>query len=162
MFADNRILSLEEVKNKVGSYGGLLFDYLAVFNALNKFNSLVENDDRSQKTDFSYVSILNNKLLRNMIVKQNQTSNVLLCHDFWKRMLDINIELYFTVAKGATSETKLKNLHFRIIHNIYPSNLLLHRMKIKSSPLCDLCAEIDHIVHMFYSCPNLKPFWILI
>ena len=162
MFADNRILSLEEVKNKVGSYGGLLFDYLAVFNALNKFNSLVENEDRSPKTDFSYVSILNNKLLRNMIVKQNQTSNVLLCHDFWKRMLDINIELYFTVAKGATSETKLKNLHFRIIHNIYPSNLLLHRMKIKSSPLCDLCAEIDHIVHMFYSCPNLKPFWILI
>lgn len=77
-------------------------------------------------------------------------------------MLDINIEPYFTVAKGATSETKLKNLHFRIIHNIYPSNLLLHRMKIKSSPLCDLCAEIDHIVHMFYSCPHLKPFWILI
>ena len=82
MFADKRILSLEEVKNKVGSYGGLLFDYLAVFNALNKFNSFVENEDRSPKTDFSYVSILNNKLLRNMIVKQNQTSNVLLCHDF--------------------------------------------------------------------------------
>ena len=53
----------------------------------------------------------------------------------------------------------LRNMYFKILHNIYPTNLLLHRMKIKASPNCDYCGDIDHIIHMFFSCPSLKSFW---
>ena len=101
-------------------------------------------------------------MLRNIIVKQDRTADVLLCQSYWQRLLNVDVASYFRVAKQATTEIKLRNLHFRVIHNIYPTNLLLHRMKIKSSPLCNFCNELDHIAHMFFFCPQLKQFWEMI
>ena len=66
---------------------------------------------------------------------------------------------YYRNAYSATKESRLRLLQFKIIHNIFPSNLLLYRMKIKDSNKCDFCEEIATIEHMFFSCRDLKIFW---
>ena len=81
------------------------------------------------------------------------------CVAFWKRKLNIVINPYFIMASKATTESKLKVLHFKLIHNIYPSNFLLHKMKIKNTNICDYCHEVDFLEHMFVSCQRLKSFW---
>ena len=156
---NGRVISFEKAKLKLGNYGGLIFDYLAVTNAIFKFNSSNLEEDSDSKLDFSSVKTLSNKIIRNIIVKQQLSNQELTCANFWERSLEIDISKYFSIAKQATGETKLRNMYFKILHNIYPTNLLLHRMKIKASPNCDYCGDIDHIIHMFFSCPSLKSFW---
>ena len=63
------------------------------------------------------------------------------------------------MAKLATKESRLRLLHFKILHNIYPSNILLKKMGIKNSDLCEFCKERDIIEHMFINCKLLKGFW---
>ena len=102
---------------------------------------------------------MDNKMLRTIIVKQNQPKVPLNCVVFWRRKLDIEIQSFFTLSIRATKETKLRALHFKLIHNIYPHNVLLQKMGIKTTNKCDNCNEIDFIEHMFVTCNRLKLYW---
>ena len=37
-----------------------------------------------------------------------------------------------------------------------PSNILLHKMKIKNTDNCDYCGAVDYVEHMFIHCPRLR------
>ena len=158
MFNHNTIKTFEEVQTEIGPYGSLIFDYLVVKNAL--LNCLlgsalqeVHNPDQNQRhKDFLQLS---NKTLRNIITKQPKLN----CIEIWKRKLNIDISNNFGIATKATKETKLRVLHFKILHNIYPSNTLLFKMGIKPSILCDDCHEVESLDHMLFTCTKLKPFW---
>ena len=55
---------------------------------------------------------------------------------------------------------KLRLLHFKIEHNIYPSNILLNKMRIKETDLCEICGVtyfIEHIMSIHGTL--LKGFW---
>ena len=79
--------------------------------------------------------------------------------NFWKNKFNIDIHPYYAVAKKATSESRLRLLHFKIIRNIYPTNILLSKMKVKSSNECETCKVIDFIEHFFVNCKRLNGFW---
>ena len=99
---------------------------------------------------------LKNKEIRNIIGDKETT----ICgRGFWRRKLDIDILDHFKVAINSTQESRLRILHFKILHNIYPSNILLFKMKIKDSQQCDFCGGIDYIEHMFIHCPRLRGYW---
>ena len=65
------------------------------------------------------------------------------------------------VAKNCTEETRLRVLHWKILHNIYPSGTLLKKMKKQSSDICRFCDEqaIDNIDHFFVHCKKVKIVW---
>ena len=50
---------------------------------------------------------------------------------FWKRKFGIDIERYFGNAITACKETRLRLSHFKILHNIYPTNILLRKIENK-------------------------------
>ena len=51
-------------------------------------------------------------------------------------------------------------LHWKILHNIYPTNILLHRMGIFENRNCKFCTdEIDYIEHFFWSCGKINLIW---
>ena len=64
-------------------------------------------------------------------------------------------ENLFTFIK----ETKLQEIQWKIIHNIFPTNILLNRMGIKDSEKCEFCGEKDHIEHYFFECVNIAKLW---
>ena len=51
-------------------------------------------------------------------------------------------------------------LHWKILHNIYPTNILLHRLGISENRNCKFCThEIDYIEHFFWSCAKINLIW---
>ena len=88
----------------------------------------------------------------NKITKCNENS--------WKRKLGIDISGHYDIALKSTKESRLRLLHFKILHNIYPTNILLHKMKVKSSDACEHCRVPDYIEHFFYECALVHSFWL--
>ena len=100
---------------------------------------------------------MENKTLRAEIVRQK---NITICSiDFWKRKFNIDLNNYFSIARKCTKETKLRWLHLRLVHNIYPTNILLKKMYLKDTNLCDTCNNSDFIEHAFYHCEPVQRFW---
>ena len=85
--------------------------------------------------------------------------------NFWKHKLnaDINKAHWESVFKS-TKETRLRVLHWKVLHNIYPTNILLHKMGIETSAKCNACNvdEKDYIEHFFFECSKIKPIWKLV
>ena len=48
---------------------------------------------------------------------------------------------------------------YKIIHRIIVCNKKLFDMKIKDSPNCNFCNQIDDIYHFFFYCPMVQTLW---
>ena len=57
-------------------------------------------------------------------------------------------------------DNRIKQFKFKLIHNILPTNELLHIWKIKDNPFCSNCKQyIDNYNHFFIDCPLIQTFW---
>ena len=63
------------------------------------------------------------------------------------------------LARDCCDETKLLELQWKILHYIYPTGTLLHKMKIRNNDLCSFCDEIDSMSHFFVSCHIARAVW---
>ena len=63
------------------------------------------------------------------------------------------------MVKNATNETKLIVLHWKIVHNIYVTGILLEKMKKRRNNKCMYCGEVETIEHFFYECRELRKLW---
>ena len=172
LFENKMFLNKTDIQQIFGIYPGLLFDYNAICNAIPKNwkakfiyindQDILEAKGRAQSIPGIVKEMLckNNKNLRNLI--NNTKSNTPCSENFWKNKLDIDISNHYEIAMKTTSETRLRLLHFKIIHNIYPTNIMLQKMKIKDSTLCDTCGVIDYIEHFFFECKLINNFWLFI
>jgi len=69
-------------------------------------------------------------------------------------------EEIFSCVSLATLEPILRELHYKILHNYFPCNSLLQKMKIKQSDTCDLCkTNTETTTHLFWYCPVAQQFW---
>ena len=164
---NNRIISLEELKLRVGNHPSIIFEYNAVFNSLPKVwkeKIIYMNLPNNQ---YNSIENINEKVFC-LLKKHNSIIRACLANDsgseacgrsFWLRKLKTDIQEKYLCAFQATKESKLRLLHFKILHNIYPTSILLNRMGIKSSENCDFCGEKDFVEHMFVNCPKLNGFW---
>lgn len=163
--------SKSEIEQKVNNNANLHFEYYALLNAIsprlktpilsqevihemNDLDIIKSTIEKSLKL-LSY----NNEKLRKKLTGDN---NEICGRNFWKRKTSYDINSNFKMANYATKESRLRLLHFKILHNIYPSNILLKRMGIKNSDLCDYCKERDVIEHMFIYCKLLDGFWKIV
>ena len=87
-------------------------------------------------------------------------SNVNSCgQSFWKRQLGVDVSTRFDLAYRSTSESRLRLLHFKICHNIWPTNISLNWMNIVKSENCEFCNIPDYLEHYFIDCRQLNGFW---
>ena len=169
LYQDNKLMTLENLKNKIQGYPSLFFDYNAVTNAFPKSwkEKLKNVDDKLIKSIRSEIEViptlirdffrLQNKDIRKIIVN---TKNTTICSEnFWKKKFNINTSKLYSIAKQTTSESRLRLLHFKILHNIYPTNILLSKMKVKENNLCETCHVTDYLEHFFVHCIKVRQFW---
>jgi hypothetical protein len=57
----------------------------------------------------------------------------------------------FKTVLETTQELQLRNVQYKILHNIYPTMYHLHKWKIKHSPKCP-CGETETIKHAIVEC----------
>ena len=156
--AQGGMKSLDDIRQLLPPYGGMIMDYLAVRSAISKYQKSDSEERYGKEKDITSIFKMDNKSIRNLYVRQRHSSP-LNCVLFWNRNYNIDIKPYFNSVIKCTKEAKLRLLQFKILHNIYPHNLLLKRMSIKSSSQCDYCLEVDVLEHSFITCYRLKPFW---
>ena len=155
---ENRFKTFEEIRAELGPDGGLIFNYMIIKNAILKSNI----DYRQHFVDIDHINQSDflkteNKTIRNIILKQK--INTLKCKDTWTKKLDIDITRFFSLGYMSTQESRLRLLHFKIVHHLYPTNILLQKMKIRNNNKCDKCQEIETLPHLFFNCTSLTAFW---
>lgn len=118
--------------------------------------------------DTAYIS-LNNKLLREYTVKDFRnilTSETKPCATgFWLKKLNVQLtSKHWSSVFTSTKETQLKVLQWKILHNIYPTNILLTKMKLRNTETCSACSsgDKDYIEHFFYDCSEINLVWKLV
>ena len=58
-------------------------------------------------------------------------------------------------------DTKLKELHYKILNRYLTTNSFLHKIGLIASPLCTFChAESESLEHLFISCSFTQTFWL--
>ena len=65
---------------------------------------------------------------------------------------DTNRKNPFTSIKRITNDIRLQNVQYKILHNAYPTMAHLFKWKIKSSPMCTKCNQVDDLKHTIYEC----------
>ena len=81
--------------------------------------------------------------------------------DFWRRKLGVDLtKQEWLSARYSSNEVRLRELQWKINYNIYPTNILLHKMKVADSNKCLYCKdEVDFIKHSFFDCTVARTLW---
>jgi len=124
---------------------------------------LARNNKSIHKTDNLPISMniwkthanISTKQIKNRIINikqlnENEVKNLVsLKHDF---PLDENMVNPFLELRKWTKETNLRNVQYKILHNIYPTAVHLHKWCLRASPDCGHCQQVETIKHAIYDC----------
>ena len=157
---DNSLITFEQFLYKVGGYPNALMDYKIIYKALKKAtDGSTEGTSLSQhKKEAKDIWKKSNKEIRKII--RVEPKQEVVGQAFWKRKFDEDILPRYVESILSTGEVKLKEMIFKIFHNIYTTNALLEKMKITESNRCEFCGEVDSIEHALISCMRVRTFWI--
>ena len=82
---------------------------------------------------------------------------------YFKNKLNIEhseMREYYSIPFQATIYTKLRSFQFKINHNILYTKEKLHKIGIKSSPLCGFCNQhTETLFHLFVECGKIQNLW---
>jgi len=57
------------------------------------------------------------------------------------------------------SEVRMQSFQYRLLNRILPCGYQLNKWGVTSSPLCNVCDNVDTLEHFFYYCKTSKTFW---
>lgn len=110
----------------------------------------------------------NSKVMYEALISQRSTSSTAFQH--WSESTNHHLQISngeewreanLSVYR-ATRETKLQSLHFRVMNRILPCNKFLRQIGIKTSDVCDLCGQVDSIIHFLFECQTVQIFWTVL
>ena len=157
MLIQNRILTFPEFTVKYGVFPRSVLDYNLLSNALK----VTINNLDSFPTAYSCCSInlktqnLNRKYFYRYMYQPTAPN----CVALWQRKYAITINNNYWELIHHLKEPRLVTLCWKIVQNIYPTNILLFKMKISSSDECKFCHTKDFIEHFFVHCKRVLPLW---
>ena len=92
-----------------------------------------------------------------------KVSVIPICQHFWERKypnFSFNWNKIWNIIPSTTREGRLISLNWKVTCNIYPTKILLHKMKIENNDVCDICNEKDYVEHFFFFCKKIQPIWV--
>ena len=145
-------------QQKFGHRPDVLLTYNILYNAL--FKHLKNLSSLIPLTTLSFRNHqigTNSRKLYLKLIKKTETPFI---ESFWGRKFNTEFDkLIWLLPYKCTIETRLRILQWKILHNIYPTSILLKKMKIRDSDLCIYCNTIDTIEHFFFDCGHIKSMW---
>ena len=161
---ENRLLTLTEISNIVHNQANTIFECNALINSIPlPWIQWIHRGERDTELLTLDVSKFNTKPKYIKKILNVVREEVLPCSFFfWRRTMNFSLnKSVWLRAFEITKETRLRVLNWKILHNIYPTNILLNKMKIKETNRCSYCPDqIDYMEHFFCSCPAVHDFWI--
>ena len=81
----------------------------------------------------------------------------------WHTQTQITLDQWqnsFKILKNSTTDTKLRWLQLKILHNILTTNRSVSKFKPEQNPLCQFCkSHSETIHHLLWACTKVKSFW---
>ena len=153
-YSHDRLRSLQELKEHFGSYNGMELDFNAIINSVLKAEGHIHEEIKSR---MEIVQQTTRKEVYNAIKGQGSYDHLKL---FWNRKEAEFNNKHWMLPIRCTKETRLRILQWKIIHNIYPTNILLQKMKLVDTNNCQICLETDYTEHFFFYCRSIKNIWV--
>lgn len=159
----HNFVSYENVCNLLGRTPNRILEYIVVRSAvlafLRKHGNLYLEFSLTDTPLFHGIRLYHAKQFRCMLVHSRKTEPCSV--GFWKNKFNYNINKSdWLMSFMSSQETRLRVLQWKLLHNIYPTNILLFKMKVTENNLCSYCTEkVDFIEHFFFDCPIVKKFW---
>ncbi|MEM6737394.1 MAG: reverse transcriptase domain-containing protein [Bacteroidota bacterium] len=148
-----KLMDLLDFKRVYGSYNGVELDFSAVFNALKGKNIIFSVGP--YRHDFW------KKVERKEIYKKvRNVGQIEYVQKFWERKQFQFNRNNWQIPFDSTKEVRLRLLQWKILHNIYPTRILLHKMKIADSQKCPHCNVVDFSEHFFFYCQKVTKMWM--
>ena len=166
MYNDNGLLSCQEICHKIGNTPSRVLEYNVVASAVRNFVDRVREDDRID-IDLSFPPPFCEKNVFNYTCKDFRKALCLQAYStpcasrFWMNKLQLKLDKsVWETPRLCTRETRLRVLQWKILHNIYPTNIMLNKMRVKENNKCSYCTdEVDFIEHFYFYCPVVFSFW---
>ena len=159
----NEILPYQSICDILGNSANFL-EYNVVAAVTNRYLATYPQDvivdDVSHRTPmFCNSTVQNAKQIRNILITLDKSTPW--SHRFWKRKFNYDIDdKDWQMSFKYTDESRLRVLQWKILHNIYPTNILLCKMRVTENNFCSYCADtVDFIEHFFFFCPVVLKFW---
>lgn len=158
---NGEIISFERLRDRIGPKPTRMFEYNAICTALRS---------RAATQFIMGVSIENNhppslptlptaRQLRLLLTEASVTQPCSV--NFWLRKYDFSLsKSHWTIAKESTKEERLRLLHWKVLHNIYPTGILLNKMGLRDNKNCKYCNVTDYIEHFFWNCTRIRKVWV--
>ena len=119
---------------------------------------IMNNEDMEQNTNME-INAITSKKARNIFIQRKfvePLASLRLCR---QGVDSSKLSAIYMLPFKITKETKLSIFQYKIIHNILPHRVLLHRIKIVNSPLCIHCDSLETLSHMLVNCIVIQKFW---
>jgi hypothetical protein len=158
IWQQNDIIPFNEIVRKVGHSPSRLFEYNAIRTAVRARASRL-----GQGTCPTTIpQVTEGMSPRSIRLRLAMASACEPCSvGFWHRKYDTKIDKqHWMLAKECTKEIRLQLLHWKILHNIYPTGILLSKMGIRNCNKCPFCDEPDYLEHFFWHCKKVSPAWL--
>ena len=151
LFTGDNLVTLDYICANLGPDANLIFQYNAMYNSLSADwrNLAVVGNFGGVTATFRGQDLpqVTTKFVRDNLVQSRAKPP---CINFWNRRFPLfDVSNTFSTAINATKEIRLRVLHWKITHSIYPTNILLHKMGLSNTKNCNLCEEKDYIEHFF-------------
>ena len=165
---DGSLKTFNEFNTKISRPGGVMLEYLILFSAIPERWKNIQNINvhaetiigLHYKSQFNSLDQCTSKLVRNILASNMYVEPV--CQEYWKRKYQ-NHEFHWSVIweniPKIVKEARLITLNWKILNNIYPTNILLNRMGKKESSKCNVCEIEDTLEHFFFSCKKISKVW---
>ena len=149
-------------QHKFGNRPDVWLTYYIIYNALSKIienNSILTTSEPPPLSlTFGNLPVGNNS--RTFFLQVIKKTEIPFAESFWHRKFSsVFDKRIWLLPFQCTNETRLRILQWKILHNIYPTSILLKKMKIKKSDLCVSCNTLDTIDHFFFECDSIKNVW---
>ena len=158
---NNQILSFQDICIKIGNSPSLFLEYKVVYSAVSSFllKHSIFSPVLTDNLIFCGKKVFSLKEFRTMLIERKEAT--VCAASFWKRKFNFDMTpLTWLMPQIATKETRLRLLQWKINHNIYPTNIMLSKMKVTENNKCSYCPEtVDVLEHFFYECPIVLKFW---
>ncbi len=161
---DGEFMSCQEVSSIVGNHAQVSLQYNAVINAIPaEWQDYFCNPAVPQRVPLFWddqLTRLNAKQIRRHLVgARYKTSHGEL---FWSKKYEgfAVTKDHWMMARHCTREIRLQVLAWKLLHNIYPTSVLLCKMGVTESNQCRYCPGVtDFVEHFFYTCRISQTLW---
>ena len=151
------LIPFNEFYEKCGRHPQAYIDYHALGLALKKVDFLSLENDNQVMFQGLLIGKIGRKAFYYLIKPRGQP----ICNNSWTIRYGEDLVPFDWLSNHKLKEGKLIALCWKILHRIYPTNLVLFKMGLKDTQFCMHCSDdtLDTIEHFFYACGKIRDFW---